>query len=220
MSREASQSLHRDGRCPRRGAGERRRLAGGAPAPASRAGQCLRCLSGRRTSPAGSHHDPSTCPFCIHFASGNKTVSPDFDTLLRLTLRQRPRTWFPSRRLLCRAYPALFTCPCPALSLAVGSDRSWSVRGVLCTAQQTPTGQTGRTFSHECVEVNTCRCEHCGAVPAWRRSCSLPARFRRSKRTRPTTNSNPCRSRSPGCSRRSRTPTIEMRRNSRSYRNK
>jgi hypothetical protein len=30
------------------------------------------------SGPAGRHHDPSTCPFCIQCASGNKAVSPDF----------------------------------------------------------------------------------------------------------------------------------------------
>jgi len=38
------------------------------------------------SQPAGSHHDPSTCPFCIQFASGNKTVSPDFDGPVSFTL--------------------------------------------------------------------------------------------------------------------------------------
>ncbi|MCX5644167.1 MAG: DUF2946 family protein [Phycisphaerae bacterium] len=36
--------------------------------------------------PAGHHHDPSTCPFCIQFASGNKTVSPDFGGPVSFTL--------------------------------------------------------------------------------------------------------------------------------------
>jgi hypothetical protein len=35
---------------------------------------------------AGSHHDPSTCPFCIQFASGNKVVSPDFGEPISLTV--------------------------------------------------------------------------------------------------------------------------------------
>jgi hypothetical protein len=35
--------------------------------------------------PANSHHDPGTCSFCIHFASGHKTVSPDFGTAVCFT---------------------------------------------------------------------------------------------------------------------------------------
>lgn len=38
------------------------------------------------SQPAGSHHDPSTCPFCIQSASGNKTVSPDFGGPVSFTL--------------------------------------------------------------------------------------------------------------------------------------
>ena len=38
------------------------------------------------SGPAGSHHDPGTCPFCIQFASGNKTVSPDFGGPVSFTL--------------------------------------------------------------------------------------------------------------------------------------
>ena len=34
---------------------------------------------------AGAHHDPSTCPFCLQFASGNKTVSPHLGTPVSLT---------------------------------------------------------------------------------------------------------------------------------------
>jgi hypothetical protein len=43
----------------------------------------VRCSASDGSHPAGgdrsgSHHDPDTCSFCIQFASGNKTVSPDF----------------------------------------------------------------------------------------------------------------------------------------------
>jgi hypothetical protein len=47
----------------------------------------------RRSDPASAerraahgHHDPDTCPFCIQFTLGNKTVSPDFDIPLGFTL--------------------------------------------------------------------------------------------------------------------------------------
>jgi hypothetical protein len=45
-----------------------------------------RCSASGGSQPAGSHHDPSTCPFCIQFASGNKTVSPDFGGSITLTI--------------------------------------------------------------------------------------------------------------------------------------
>lgn len=35
--------------------------------------------------PGDSHHDPETCSFCIHSASGHKTVSPDFSTAVCFT---------------------------------------------------------------------------------------------------------------------------------------
>jgi len=38
------------------------------------------------SQPGGSRHDPSTCPFCIQFASGNKAVSPDFGGPVSFTI--------------------------------------------------------------------------------------------------------------------------------------
>jgi hypothetical protein len=50
----------------------------------------MRCSASAASQPggknhSGSPHDPSTCPFCIQFASGNKTASPDFGAPVTLT---------------------------------------------------------------------------------------------------------------------------------------
>ena len=38
------------------------------------------------SQPGGGHHDHTTCPFCIQFASGNKAVLPDFGGPVSLTI--------------------------------------------------------------------------------------------------------------------------------------
>jgi hypothetical protein len=60
--------------------------------------------------PSGSHHDPNTCPFCIQFASGNKTVSPHFGTLVNFTPAAVQDVVF------CPAFvlPSVFLCSSPA----------------------------------------------------------------------------------------------------------
>ena len=60
--------------------------------------------------PAGSHHDPSTCSFCLQFASGNKTVSPNFDTCVNFTPAAVQDVVFFQAFVL----PSVFLCSSPA----------------------------------------------------------------------------------------------------------